>query len=186
MLTSPIFPCQAAPALETTKSTPPHFATTLPRQDSTVAGWVTSHVNPNPPISFATRWAAAPSRSKTDTSAPAFAKNLAVASPIPLPPPVTTTICPPRAGPGPLKTFACSSDQYSTAKISCSGMGRNCPTLSAFCNTPTEFSYTSALTFASVAVLPTPNKPNPGTKTTLGTTSSITFFSSHFFALRRK
>ena len=85
-------PCQAAPALDTTISTPPKAETTASNAALHAGGSVTSHCTASalPPIFLATAFAASRSRSRIATSAPCSAIALAVAAPMPEPPPVIT------------------------------------------------------------------------------------------------
>src|SRR5581483_100296 len=118
--TLPMVPCQAAPALDTTISTPPKAETTLSNAAFTLAASVTSQATANalPPIFLATALAASSSRSRMATSAPSLAMALAVAAPMPEPPPVITATWRASDFSFDLPSLACSSDQYSTSNMS--------------------------------------------------------------------
>ncbi len=89
--TSPMRPCQAAPALEITISTPPKVAATVSNAFWMALASVTSQASPKPFALAAVSRAKRSSRSSTATSAPWAANASAVARPMPEPPPVTTT-----------------------------------------------------------------------------------------------
>ena len=84
----------ATPALFTSTSTGPAFATTSPNTRSRSASFVRSPTIGTPPISFATRLALSAFMSNTPTFAPAPASRRQIASPMPWPPPVTTATLP--------------------------------------------------------------------------------------------
>ena len=74
-------------------------------------------------ISWAVSFAAAWSRSTQTMCAPSFTRRWAVAFPMPVPAPITTTICRSSSFSGGMRrSFASSSDQYSMSKASCSSM----------------------------------------------------------------
>ena len=79
--------------------------------------------------------------------------------------------------------FACSKGQYSTLKISLSGIDVNFPIDSAFEITSTVTSAKSAAIFASFFDLPMPIIPKPGTKINLGFGSSSIVFATYFLFL---
>src|SRR5665213_1119082 len=86
------------PAQLTSTSMPPEAAAISPASRAKSGPSATSSVWPCArelwPISAATRSAAAPSRSMTCTAAPAAANWRQLAAPMPLPPPVTSTVFP--------------------------------------------------------------------------------------------
>src|SRR5712671_2645138 len=87
------------PAELTSTSIPPATAAISDASRAKAAPSATSSACPvaPPPISAATFAAASPSRSITATRAPALAKARLLAAPMPLPPPVTSTILPARS-----------------------------------------------------------------------------------------
>ena len=113
--TVPILPCHAAPAFETTKSTPPYVAAILSNAARTCAGSVTSQAMAKP-------FTLETSRSITTTSAPSLANAAAVAAPMPEAPPVTAAMRRASGFSAAELSLACSSDQYSMSKMSGSGM----------------------------------------------------------------
>ncbi len=173
--TSPILPCQAAPALEMTISTPPNVLHTVSNAARTDSPFVTSQVTAiaEPPTVCAEAVAADSSMSKTAISAPIWPKAAAVAAPIPLPPPVTKATCPASSLSGVWPSLACSRDQYSISNRSASLADSNLPMASASVTVSMVLSAMSAAILASFAVRPTPKSPTPGTSTTRGTGSSF-------------
>ena len=120
--TSPMRPCQAAPAFDTTMSTPPKRSQVVSKARLTCSGLVTSHLSPRPLIGFATFSAASPSMSRMATAAPSAASALAVAVPM-APAPVTSATCPVSGLTTAPFSLACSRLQYSSSKRSLSGSG---------------------------------------------------------------
>ena len=112
-------PCQAAPAFDTTMSTPPKASATLSKAARTEAGSVTSHLTASAaaPIAAASVLAAVSSRSSSATSAPAAAKALAVAAPMAPAAPVMTATWPASGKSFCSPSLACSSGQYSMSNI---------------------------------------------------------------------
>ena len=92
---------------------------------------------------------------------------------MPLPAPVTSATWPVKAFATAPFSFACSRLQYSTSKRSLSGSASKRPIASASVMTWIAFSARSAAIAASLAVLPMPNRPTPGTSTTRGIGSSL-------------
>src|ERR1700730_15719029 len=108
-------PCQAAPAFDTTMSTPPNTSAILANADRTEAASVTSQrtASAAPPTALAVASTAASSTSSSAISAPAAAKALAVAAPIVPAAPVIAAIWPASGNSLAAPSFACSNDQYS-------------------------------------------------------------------------
>src|SRR5580704_16962898 len=132
-------PCQAAPAFDTTVSTPPNAAAIFANAACTDDALVTSHGTTNgaPPIALAAVRAAPASTSSSATSAPAAAKALAVAAPIAATWPASGSSL---AAP----SLACSSDQYSQSNMSASEIDSKRPTASASVMVETAASAKSA------------------------------------------
>src|SRR5262249_51354741 len=74
----------------------PHSRATRAKARSTSGCLVTSHVtdNADPLADLISRVASSPARSRMATRAPCFANSVAIARPIPEPPPVTTAVRP--------------------------------------------------------------------------------------------
>ena len=121
-------PCQAAPAFDTTMSTPPKASTTVSKAARTEAASVTSQAtaSADPPIASAFSRAAASSTSSSATSAPAAAKARAVAAPMAPPAPVMAAIWPASGGSFARASLACSGGQYSHSNMSNSPIDWNC------------------------------------------------------------
>ncbi len=86
------------PALRWARSMPPNRAVTVVDDARPLpSGRPTSAWRPKPPRAAAVRSAASPLRSTTATDTPAAASRVALASPIPDPPPVTTATVPARS-----------------------------------------------------------------------------------------
>src|SRR6266481_5653773 len=144
-------PCQAAPAFDTTMSTPPKFSTTLSNPAWTEAASVTSQrtASAAPPIAWATERAAASFTSSSATSAPAAANALAVAAPIAPAAPVIAAIWPASGNSFATPSLACSSDQYSQSNMSASEIDSKQPMASASVMVSTAACARSAAILAS-------------------------------------
>src|ERR1700722_12566110 len=82
------------PALLKATSTEPNASWAAAKARATSAASLTSALTNRPPICSAAAWPASWSRSTTTTLAPSDANRAPVASPMPLPPPVTTAVRP--------------------------------------------------------------------------------------------
>src|SRR5262249_55845674 len=144
-------PCQAAPAFDTTTSTPPKCSAIRSNDACTEAAPVTSQRSASaaPRTVAVTARAAASLTSRSATSAPAAANALAVAAPIAPPAPVTTAIWPASGSSFAAPSFACSSDQYSQSNMSASEIDSKRPMASASVMVSTAASARSAATLAS-------------------------------------
>src|SRR5215470_7454635 len=120
--TSPMRPCHAAPAFDTTISTLPKRSQVAANAALTCSGLVTSHCMPSPLTSAAALIAASPSISRIAMGGPSAASARAVVAPI-APAPVTNATCPVRGLTTAPLSFACSRLQYSSANRSLSGRG---------------------------------------------------------------